>query len=688
MNKRDKRNLEISNFTLKSLKWLATQEIGIAGLPKTMEKIHRKFFEINKTRGTTEAIKYIKNLRAQVYQLLSWSSDGVFLNAKVKVSKDLRFLLKRENSWSPAEIKLLLTVLLISKIFKSKPQASFETITGPDERKYPNPISNQDCKRFWKSLGYNPKRQPSRPLEWNGYHRSSKAGPNGHALMKSIVDLVALTHYPQVLEDIKILGGKRLTKYIMTLMAYLPSLMFLVPKATTIIRKLLVLADKEGKTREVAQFDYFSMTSLRPLHKYLFRALSKIRQDCTFNQTKFYDLLGTQSEEPYYSIDLRAFTDRFPVDLNHKLLKVKIGKKRADAWLRVMTQEFTFKDRLISYSVGNPMGAYSSWNSTTLAHHLVVWKACKNKRVDWKTLPYALLGDDLVINHKVVALEYCRLIRLLGVHWSKEKTHVSQHFYEFAKRIVWCGVDVTPFPLPALWSERKAGPIGLASVHDNASSKGWFSTADGIDSVWMGYFLALERSRSYSRKTAAKVKEAWIVISILRGVIPGKDLIPFIAKTSPIVANIISTRENQDEICLNLLLNTCMLLFSDSLETFYSDKNGEPLGLYAQELTIYLTGLEPPDPNWPIEGLPEALPHTHVWGRICEEFQKSQRRAYLLDTIKRGTWDKSFRNILLPTGDSKIYVNRSRDLVFTHTPKILKELSKQVSTLATFPQLI
>lgn len=32
----------------------------------------------------------------------------------------------------------------------------------------------------------------------------------------------------------------------------------------------------------------------------------------------------------------------------------------------------------VRYSVGNPMGAYSSWNSFALAHHFVVYWCCRD----------------------------------------------------------------------------------------------------------------------------------------------------------------------------------------------------------------------------------------------------------------------------------------------------------------------
>jgi hypothetical protein len=39
------------------------------------------------------------------------------------------------------------------------------------------------------------------------------------------------------------------------------------------------------------------------------------------------------------------------------------------------------EERFISYSSGNPMGAYSSFNSFALTHHYLIYHLCKESRV-------------------------------------------------------------------------------------------------------------------------------------------------------------------------------------------------------------------------------------------------------------------------------------------------------------------
>lgn len=65
-----------------------------------------------------------------------------------------------------------------------------------------------------------------------------------------------------------------------------------------------------------------------------------------------------------------------------------------------------------------------------------MYYCCKETNKDFKTLPYALLGDDIVIGDKEVAILYLECLRDLGVGVSDLKTHVSDSLFEFAKRLI------------------------------------------------------------------------------------------------------------------------------------------------------------------------------------------------------------------------------------------------------------
>jgi len=84
-----------------------------------------------------------------------------------------------------------------------------------------------------------------------------------------------------------------------------------------------------------------------------------------------------------------------------------------------------------------------------ITHHAIVHLA----GLDIKVKPngkYVVLGDDIVIAHPQLATRYQEIMAILDVPISKMKTHVSIDTFEFAKRWVHKGIEITPFPIPGV----------------------------------------------------------------------------------------------------------------------------------------------------------------------------------------------------------------------------------------------
>jgi hypothetical protein len=149
----------------------------------------------------------------------------------------------------------------------------------------------------------------------------------------------------------------------------------------------------------------------------------------------------------FWSLDLTAATDRFPIALQEKLMANIYDESLALSWKNILVnRDFKFNDSDIRYSVGQPMGAYSSWAVFTITHHLVVhWAAhlCGLENFN----KYILLGDDIVINHDKVAQKYISIMTKLGVEISMNKTHISRNTYEFAKRWIQNKIEISGIPL-------------------------------------------------------------------------------------------------------------------------------------------------------------------------------------------------------------------------------------------------
>jgi hypothetical protein len=146
------------------------------------------------------------------------------------------------------------------------------------------------------------------------------------------------------------------------------------------------------------------------------------------------------------TFDLSAFTDRFPREIQEKLLyELCENKALAKAWWTILADRtFTvqWSGDKVTYAAGQPMGAYASWPLCSLAHHAVV-EYCRCKR------EYRLIGDDVGIADKRSASLYEDVIQRLGVEVNPYKgtKSESQSIYsgaEIAKRLYLNGVDLTP----------------------------------------------------------------------------------------------------------------------------------------------------------------------------------------------------------------------------------------------------
>jgi hypothetical protein len=230
--------------------------------------------------------------------------------------------------------------------------------------------------------------------------------------------------------------------------------------------KLGFKEEAAGKVRVFAMVDPFTQWVMRPIHLAIFTILRGIPMDGTFNQTKPVEALRGLSPKDrwYYSIDLSAATDRLPISLQIPVMegvfswaRFPNASRAAHLWATLLTgraytvkynPEFGFDlpDDLpssVTYSVGQPMGALSSWAMLALTHHAIVqWAAHRAKRRHPKaSIPiafrdYAVLGDDIVILNKYVAKEYLRVLKEIGVKAGLAKSIVSKgaFYLEFAKK--------------------------------------------------------------------------------------------------------------------------------------------------------------------------------------------------------------------------------------------------------------
>jgi len=132
-----------------------------------------------------------------------------------------------------------------------------------------------------------------------------------------------------------------------------------------------------GKIRVFAMVDYWSQVSLKGLHDYLFKILSNIPNDGTFDQQASVRRAAEKSLKASCSFgyDLTAATDRLPLTLQISLLTSLFNSEMAQAWADLLVRNRFYYLRIgypgpgnallevqrYKYAVGQPMGALSSW---------------------------------------------------------------------------------------------------------------------------------------------------------------------------------------------------------------------------------------------------------------------------------------------------------------------------------------
>lgn len=221
---------------------------------------------------------------------------------------------------------------------------------------------------------------------------------------------------------------------------------------TTRLGRLAFIPDKGAKTRLMAIGNYWIQEVLLGLHNCLYGMLRRLRQDGTYAQQRAADVVCKVTlTKPVWSYDLTAATDRFPVQPQALLLEYL--DSRLSNWTKLMDQmEFDYKGFQYTYSVGQPMGLYSSWATFALTHHTIVQYAAWKERKKFPFNSYRILGDDIAIWDYEVAKRYKSLLTTLDVTISDAKSVIndeqckSGYSAEFAKQIFYNGRELTAVP--------------------------------------------------------------------------------------------------------------------------------------------------------------------------------------------------------------------------------------------------
>jgi len=305
--------------------------------------------------------------------------------------------------------------------------------------------------------------------------------------------------------------------------------------------------------------------------------------------------------------------------------------------------------------------------------------ACRETGLRWKTAPYVILGDDVVIGHKELAEAYMRNLARLDVPFSKHKTHSSEKFYEFAKRIIYNNVEITPFPIGGLKNTEKRYNL-LLSTLIQLEEKSWVSLRGIPDTIKCFYLTVKRFRRALSAGLGIKTDISEGITRVMMGKLTAveglksfmraKNISPFSAKL-----------EVTEEMAKYQYQGSALTLFAEANERIdKGTRNHNPLGQLATYLVCILT-----DPDGPLDLScnPDAIsmiPILQVHGIISQMYIDINKLAVEIDTVRGGDWPMLMKALTCPISDD-VYIKRNFDMIPAASAAMSRILSERIDML-------
>jgi hypothetical protein len=309
---------------------------------------------------------------------ICWDSCGIWLKPGPHgFPKKLTRTAKMVSKSGPLNFGLI--ILSTVTLLKLKPSYDISTITSAFKGTWSS-ISEGWYLYLWKQ-SVEANLQPWTQITWSGYHVSLKAGPMGpSAVLSSGLEAIAFAMTPGTLGQFKVhadaVGASDLVDRLMSLISYAGRPTTKITPVEPNLAKLAYLSDKAGKTRVVYIMNYWMQSLLKPLHDAMFEWLRRQPQDGTWDQRKQIDRIRSWTKEgkPLWSFDLTAATDRWPKCHQKVVVQRFAGDNWAELWDFCMSISPYSKphNHMVSYSVGQPMGAYASWAALAMTHHMLI----------------------------------------------------------------------------------------------------------------------------------------------------------------------------------------------------------------------------------------------------------------------------------------------------------------------------
>jgi len=208
--------------------------------------------------------------------------------------------------------------------------------------------------------------------------------------------------------------------------------------------RLHFLQEGGGKTRVICIPDIWTQTVLKPIHEYLMGILKRFPCDGTFSHHLLAKRVRKFTREgKLHCYDLKAATDRMPVELQRRVLENILPANLSTLWKTLLVdRDIHHPGGQLRYAVGQPMGMLSSWPAMAITHHAII-NYCKGREF------YAVIGDDMALDSNCGTERYEETLDALGMDISYEKSIKStkrSNLGEIAKRLFVNGGEISPIP--------------------------------------------------------------------------------------------------------------------------------------------------------------------------------------------------------------------------------------------------
>jgi len=529
---------ELRNY-IKIIKRLCSIFFPTSYHPNDFQFLYKLYFNLIRNHGTVGAIKYMKNIRLICTRYIC-GSPILINNWCIGTTKDgwpskLLFLKDRIDN---KKYSYVLTLLMFNRCFKPTKtemkklykNIDYHSITDLPISEYT--IPSNFIENFVQSFKLNLSSE-SMEFSMSDIYLSFKGGPQGKATLSALNNFYNFSY--NILQRLILLTSEAGVKYLLSSYKFWFNHQDQVKptRLNKFLGKISFINDPEAKIRIVAIVDYYTQLFLKKLHDNMFKIILNNFNNCdrTYTQSPYH--CWENNNESFWSLDLSSATDRFPRGLQMSLIGHMYNMAYAKTWSKHLGSiEFGIPTKIgksveylnsVKYSTGQPMGTYSSWISFTLAHHLVVhWCAFLEGHSNFSFNQYIILGDDIVIKNDQVAKRYLKVITKLGVNLSLTKTHVSKDTYEFAKRWIKHGKEISGIPTKGIIENIKNINIVFCILYEYFKIKSnlYLSKSNLIDSIiflYKGLYLINKKGKKITpiRKLEYKRRDLINFSSIL-----------------------------------------------------------------------------------------------------------------------------------------------------------------------------